>query len=50
MASAIGHEVISLHRVAIGPIADKKLKLGEYRKLEMPEVMALYNAVKADES
>ena len=46
MASAIGHEVISLHRVAIGPIADKKLKVGEYRKLEMSEVMALNAAAK----
>lgn len=46
MASAIGHEVISLHRVAIGPISDKKLKVGEYRKLEMSEVMALNAAAK----
>lgn len=45
MCSAIGHEIISLHRVAIGPISDKQLKLGEYRKLEMSEVLALNSSV-----
>jgi 23S rRNA pseudouridine2605 synthase len=45
MCSAVGHEVISLHRTSIGPVVDKKLKLGEYRKLEMPEVISVYSAI-----
>ena len=45
MASAIGHEVLSLQRIAIGPIVDKKLKTGEYRKLEINEILTLNSSI-----
>ncbi len=41
MATAIGHEVISLHRTKIGPIIDRKLKIGEYRKLGINEIIEI---------
>jgi 23S rRNA pseudouridine2605 synthase len=41
MFDAIGHSVVKLRRTAIGPIADKKLRVGESRKLTPSEVSQL---------
>ena len=44
MLGAIGHDVVRLARVAIGPIQDRSLKPGEWRLLTVDEVRALYRA------
>jgi len=44
MFSALGHEVLRLARVAIGPIRDRDLKPGAWRPLTIEEVRALYRA------
>jgi 23S rRNA pseudouridine2605 synthase len=41
MLDAIGHPVVRLKRVRIGPIADEKLRPGEFRDLTPREVAAL---------
>jgi 23S rRNA pseudouridine2605 synthase len=41
MCDAIGHPVMRLRRVRIGPITDSKLKPGEFRELTPREVAAL---------
>jgi 23S rRNA pseudouridine2605 synthase len=41
MCEAIGHPVVRLVRTRIGPIADRRLKPGEWRLLEAKEVRAL---------
>jgi pseudouridine synthase len=41
MCEAIGHPVVRLRRVRIGPIADDRLKPGEFRDLTAKEVEAL---------
>jgi 23S rRNA pseudouridine2605 synthase len=41
MFEALGHEVISLVRTAIGPIADRSLKPGQSRRLSAPEIRDL---------
>ena len=41
MLSAVGHEVISLVRTAIGPITDRTLKPGESRPLTSEEISRL---------
>jgi len=41
MFKAIGHPVMKLRRVAIGPIADPSLQPGEWRELTAREVKAL---------
>ena len=38
MCEAVGHPVIKLRRVAIGPLVDTKLKPGEYRQLTPQEI------------
>lgn len=45
MIDAIGHEVIDLTRVQIGPISDKNLRPGEYRELTVAEIHSLYSAI-----
>jgi 23S rRNA pseudouridine2605 synthase len=45
MCEAIGHPVASLTRVRIGPIADAKLRPGEFRDLAAEEVRRLKSAV-----
>ena len=50
MMSAIGHDVIRLVRTAIGPLTDRSLKSGEWRKLETAEVAALYAAADWDQT
>ncbi len=44
MFDLIGHPVRRLVREAIGPIRDRKLKPGEWRKLDAEEVRSLYAA------
>jgi 23S rRNA pseudouridine2605 synthase len=46
MCDAVGHPVRRLVRVRIGPLADRKLKPGEWRPLTQPEVQALQAAVR----
>jgi 23S rRNA pseudouridine2605 synthase len=41
MCDAIGHPVIRLRRVRIGPIADTRLKTGHWRELTQKEIAAL---------
>jgi 23S rRNA pseudouridine2605 synthase len=47
MCEAIGHPVVRLVRTRIGPIADRKLKPGEWRVLTIDEVRALERATSA---
>ena len=44
MCEAIGHPVIALRRIAIGPIRDAKLKPGQWRELTADEVQRLRSA------
>jgi len=37
----VGHRVVRLRRVAIGPISDESMQPGEFRELTQPEVKAL---------
>jgi pseudouridine synthase len=41
MCDAIGHPVVRLRRVRIGPITDDRIRPGEFRELEAREVAAL---------
>jgi 16S rRNA U516 pseudouridylate synthase RsuA-like enzyme len=41
MLDAIGHPVVQLKRVRIGPISDDRLKLGHFRALTPAEIIAL---------
>jgi 23S rRNA pseudouridine2605 synthase len=41
MCEAIGHPVVKLRRVAIGPIRDAKLRPGDFRELSDDEIAAL---------
>jgi 23S rRNA pseudouridine2605 synthase len=47
MLEAVGHPVTRLVRTRIGPLADRRLKPGEWRVLEMEEVRALEAAAVA---
>jgi 23S rRNA pseudouridine2605 synthase len=42
MFDAIGHSVLKLSRVRIGPIDDARLKVGDWRLLTPPEVKKFY--------
>lgn len=44
MCEAIGHPVVRLRRVRIGPIADERLKSGRWRELTRRELERLKNA------
>ena len=48
MCDAIGHPVMRLRRVRIGPIADTRLKPGRFRELTQGEVAALRKAALSD--
>lgn len=48
MCEAIGHPVAQLRRVAIGPIRDARLKVGQWRDLTEEEVRKLQRAVETD--
>jgi 16S rRNA U516 pseudouridylate synthase RsuA-like enzyme len=41
MCDAIGHPVVRLRRVRIGPISDDRIRPGEFRDLTPKEVAAL---------
>ena len=45
MCEAVGHPVVRLRRVAIGPIRDRSLRPGEFRDLTPGELAALRRAV-----
>jgi 23S rRNA pseudouridine2605 synthase len=45
MCDAIGHPIVDLRRVAIGPIRDGRLKPGMWRELTEEEVRKLRAAV-----
>jgi len=47
MCEAVGHRVLRLRRVRIGPIADTALKAGAWRELTPREIRALQQAVSA---
>jgi pseudouridine synthase len=47
MCEAIGHPVAHLQRIAIGPIRDAKLKVGQWRELTEEEVKRLKRSVEA---
>jgi pseudouridine synthase len=49
MCDAIGHPVVQLKRVRIGPIADDRLKPGHFRSLTPGEVAALKKGVPGPE-
>jgi 23S rRNA pseudouridine2605 synthase len=44
MCEAIGHPVTELRRVSVGPIHDRKLKVGQWRELSAQEVESLRRA------
>src|SRR5215813_11967219 len=46
MCEAIGHPVNELRRVAIGPIRDARLKLGQWRELRAEEIESLRRTIK----
>ena len=49
MCDAVGHPVVRLVRTRIGPLADRSLRPGTWRHLEVPELRSLERAV-ADEA
>lgn len=44
MCDVVGHQVLRLVRTGIGPIADRTLKAGSWRRLEPSELASLYAA------
>jgi 16S rRNA U516 pseudouridylate synthase RsuA-like enzyme len=48
MCDAIGHPVMRLRRVRIGPIADPRLRPREFRELTAREVALLRAAVEVE--
>jgi len=46
MCEAVGHPVVRLVRTRIGPLREPRLKPGEWRPLEVAEVLALERAVR----
>ena len=45
MCEAVGHPVVRLIRVRIGPLSDRQLRPGEWRELTSDEVKALVETV-----
>ena len=50
MCEAVGHPVVRLVRIRIGPIADRSLAPGAWRALSVEEVRALEVAVSTDQA
>lgn len=50
MCAAVGHEVIRLVRIRIGPLSDRRLEPGAWRELDDAEVRALIDALPSDVS
>jgi 23S rRNA pseudouridine2605 synthase len=46
MCEAIGHPVVRLRRVRIGPITDDRIRPGEFRELDAREISALRRAAR----
>ena len=46
MCEAIGHPVVRLRRVRIGPITDERIRPGEFRELDAKEIAALRRAAR----
>lgn len=46
MCEAIGHPVVRLRRVRIGPITDDRIRPGEFRELDAREIAALRRAAR----
>ena|SRR5947207_5995536 len=46
MCEAIGHPVVRLRRVRIGPISDERIRPGEFRELDPKEISALRRAAR----
>jgi pseudouridine synthase len=46
MCDAVGHPVVRLRRVRIGPITDDRIRPGEFRELDRKEISALRRAVR----
>ena len=44
MCQAVGAEVVTLFRTAIGPLSDGDLREGQWRHVGIEEVRALYGA------
>ena len=47
MCAAVGHPVVRLVRVRIGPILDRHLRPGQWRELTVDEVKALSESATA---
>jgi 23S rRNA pseudouridine2605 synthase len=45
MCEAVGHPVVRLVRSRIGPVIDRRLRPGEYRRLDGDELLELQRAV-----
>lgn len=50
MFDSIGHSVVKLKRIAIGPVTDRGLPVGKHRKLFPEEITALMTGVKPKRS
>jgi 16S rRNA U516 pseudouridylate synthase RsuA-like enzyme len=50
MCDAIGHPVVHLKRVSIGPIQDAKLKPGKWRDLTPQEIRRLQKSANPESS
>lgn len=50
MCTALGHEVVRLVRTGIGPLSDRSLRPGRWRRLQPAEVAALYAAARFDDA
>lgn len=46
MCEAVGHPVVRLRRVRIGPITDERIRPGEFRELDAKEISALRRAAR----
>lgn len=49
MTATLGHPVVRLVRTAIGPIVDRQIRSGKWRRLEPAEVASIYAAAKGAE-
>jgi 23S rRNA pseudouridine2605 synthase len=48
MCDTVGHQVVRLVRVRIGPLTDRRLRPGEWRPLDLDEVHQLIEALPSD--
>lgn len=50
MLARVGHKILRLERIAIGPLRDVKLRVGQCRELNVREVQSLRDAVQVGEA